>query len=407
MRDDRTGRNGDEPPEPVPTVCVAIPAYRQESLRRCLESISLLADDGVVFEVHVVLNDVPDRIREIALSHAVHGVVVHDLPMNLGVAGSYNLAFAASRASYLLGLQDDSVVEAGLLRHLLCRLDSAPDIGAAAALVTDLDGQLWDGGWVLWGDGTAAPVWLGTSRDPEDFASGTAVPHHGTMGMLLRRTAWESIGGFDDAFYPAMYGDVDTCVALRRRGWRIVVEPLARARQMVNASTTPAYRGFLVGRHHQLLLQKHGEWLAQAPAASDDPGDIAREMARVAATPVRSAPGPTTSAERELLSSRLGRTPEQMLRRERDLLAEYRAHLEALRDAEAAAARAAEEHIDAVREALRNAEKLAAEAIADRDAARGETAAVHRELEAIALSRTWRWATSVRRVARRARRATR
>ncbi len=183
----------------APSVCIVIPAYRQASIRDCLESIKALDGDGVSYEVRVVLNDVFAEIRE-SVRGSRPPVIIHDMPMNLGVGGAYNLAFASSRSEYMLGLQDDSIVEPGLLRHLQQRVASAPDIAAAAALVTDLDGQVWDAGWAIWGDGLASPVWSNGSRDPADHPACRSVPHHGTMGMMIRRAAWESIGGFDDAF---------------------------------------------------------------------------------------------------------------------------------------------------------------------------------------------------------------
>ncbi len=126
-----------------------------------------------------------------------------------------------------------------------------------------------------------------------------------------------------------MYGDVDTSIGLRRRGWRVVVDPTARARQAVNSSTTPPYAHFLLERHRQLLLQKHGAWLAQAPPHSAAPEDVAREFERVAMLPTGPTPPSANGTELALLQSRLARTPAQVLRWERDLLADYRRHLEA------------------------------------------------------------------------------
>ena len=400
--------NRTDPMAPPPLVSVIVPAYRQPSVCDCLESLRLLEADGVGFDVHVVLNDVPPEIRRLVLEFEGLPIVVHDCPVNLGTGRSYNLAFSESAAPFMLGLQDDAVVEAGLLRTLVERIEQTPDIGAASALVTDLDGRTWDAGWVIWGDGTASPRWAGVDRNPAAFADTRAVAHHGTMGTLIRREAWQSIGGFDGAFYPVMYGDVDASIAMRRRGWRIVVEPLARARQAVNASTTVPYRDFLVARHHARLMEKHGDWIAQAPPRSDDPAAVAREADRVAATPVGLAPEPPTTAELALLESRLAWTREEMLRLERDLLADYRRHLEAaLAEKDALLAANHNERERLLEAAEREhagrdaAERAAWQARGDVDRALAERDAVHAELEAIALSRTWRAASAVRRLARR------
>ena len=42
--------------------------------------------------------------------------------------------------------------------------------------------------------------------------------------MLLRRDAYDDVGGWDEAF-PAAYNDVDFCLRLKAAGWRVVYVP--------------------------------------------------------------------------------------------------------------------------------------------------------------------------------------
>ena len=46
--------------------------------------------------------------------------------------------------------------------------------------------------------------------------------------LAVRRDAWESIGGFDESFYPVWVEDVDFCRRLADRGWKIAYCPDAR-----------------------------------------------------------------------------------------------------------------------------------------------------------------------------------
>lgn len=48
--------------------------------------------------------------------------------------------------------------------------------------------------------------------------------------LLVRRSAWEAVGGFDPAFVPAWFEDVDLCARLLGSGYRIRFVPSARAR---------------------------------------------------------------------------------------------------------------------------------------------------------------------------------
>ncbi len=46
--------------------------------------------------------------------------------------------------------------------------------------------------------------------------------------LMVARAALESLGGFDEAFYPAWFEDVDFCRRIRNRGGRILYQPAAR-----------------------------------------------------------------------------------------------------------------------------------------------------------------------------------
>ena len=47
---------------------------------------------------------------------------------------------------------------------------------------------------------------------------------------MIRRSAWALIGGFDEAFFPIWFEDVDFCQRLKAAGLRIVYLPEAAAR---------------------------------------------------------------------------------------------------------------------------------------------------------------------------------
>ena len=46
--------------------------------------------------------------------------------------------------------------------------------------------------------------------------------------MMLRRTTFESVGGFDSVHFESAFGDVDLCLRLREQGYLIVYTPLAK-----------------------------------------------------------------------------------------------------------------------------------------------------------------------------------
>jgi glycosyltransferase involved in cell wall biosynthesis len=60
--------------------------------------------------------------------------------------------------------------------------------------------------------------------------------------MLIRRSAWKDVGGFDERFYPAHYEDADLCLRLQQRGQETWYQPLAAVVGGSGASTTANVR---------------------------------------------------------------------------------------------------------------------------------------------------------------------
>ncbi len=69
--------------------------------------------------------------------------------------------------------------------------------------------------------------------------------------FLVRREAWDAVGGFDPAYFMYME-DVDLCWRLNQAGWVVGYEPAARVRHRQGASTNQhPYR--MLAAHHRSM----------------------------------------------------------------------------------------------------------------------------------------------------------
>jgi N-acetylglucosaminyl-diphospho-decaprenol L-rhamnosyltransferase len=67
---------------------------------------------------------------------------------------------------------------------------------------------------------------------------------------MVTRPALETLGGFDESFYPAWFEDVDLCRRIRSRGGRIRFQPSARFLHHGGSSLRPLGKEkFLVSFH--------------------------------------------------------------------------------------------------------------------------------------------------------------
>ncbi len=303
---------------------VVVPAFRSLELGATLESL-IAEDSAAKFEVIVVLNGATPEVRAIAKTFEAN-VMLIDSPVNLGVSGAFNLGFSRGSGDYLVEMQDDATAEPGWLDPLIEAVESAPDVAGAGALTLDGHGHVRDPGWIIWRDGTTSHSLIDSSPNPRTYTERRAVDYHGSAGMMFRRDAWESVGGLDDSFYPAYYGDVDFCWRLRMRGWRVLLEPRAVVHHAIGVSADNEFRAFVASRNRDLFLDRHASSIAEHGEFSREPAATAREVARAATCAPGPRPAPADDQELRLLQERTALDLDEIGRREREIAAAFAAH---------------------------------------------------------------------------------
>jgi GT2 family glycosyltransferase len=144
---------------------------------------------------------------------------------NRGFGGGMNQGISEARSPYVLLLNPDVEVGPGWLEPLLMTLDTRPECAAVSPLLQEIDGTVQEFGAVV--DGTGHTHRIGGTDWPLSDAQlrPATVDYASAACLLVRRSAFESIGGFDPIFWPAYFEDVDLAFRLRLGGWTIRVEP--------------------------------------------------------------------------------------------------------------------------------------------------------------------------------------
>lgn len=205
-----------------PQVSIIIPAYNQfEYTYYCLEYIKknsgnvsyeiILADD--------VSTDITQQIMEI-----VKGIKVVRNDTNLRFLRNCNNAAKHAKGEFILFLNNDTQVQDNWLEPLVTLMND-DSVGMVGSKLIYSDGWLQEAGGIVWDDASA---WnYGNKRNPEepefnyvkeaDYISGAAI--------MIRRSLWEEIGGFDERFAPAYYEDTDLAFEVRKHGYKVVYQP--------------------------------------------------------------------------------------------------------------------------------------------------------------------------------------
>lgn len=254
----------------VPTWAAVVVNFESGSLLvDCVRS--LFADDSAgVPEVVVVDNGSADG-SVAALRAEFPDVAVVDPGRNLGYSAAANRGIAATTAPVVAVSNADLAVEPGTAAAMLARLDAEPDLAAVGPALFNPDGSQYPsarahasnldavGHAVL---GRLFPRNRFTRRYRQldvDWDRPRDVDWVSGALMFLRRSALDSVGGWDERYFMYME-DFDLCWRLRRLGWRVAYEPSGRVTHVQGASTKRRPYRMIVEHHRSAYRFAASRW---------------------------------------------------------------------------------------------------------------------------------------------------
>ncbi len=226
-----------------PLISILIPTRdHADLLRRCIESIEHNTDYKN-YEILVLDNDSVEPATQDYFKSLNGKVQVHRFPGRFNFSAINNFGVTKARGEVLLFLNNDTeVIQPGWMRAMLEQAQR-PAIGAVGAKLLFGDGRIQHAGIVLglWGmvghafrlTRADAHPYFGLADVIRDCSAVTAAC------MMMRRAVFEEAGGFDEAL-AVEFNDVDLCLRLRARGYRIVFTPRALL------------------HHHESATRRHG-----------------------------------------------------------------------------------------------------------------------------------------------------
>ncbi len=186
---------------------------------------------------------------------------------NLGYGAAANRGAAATTAELILVCNPDLSVHPGAMAALVAVLDEQPEVAVTGPLIRTPSGDRYPSarrfpslidaaGHAVLGLFVPNNRFTRTyQRSDVAMADGASQRVDWLSGacFLVRRSAFEAIGGFDEAYF--MYAeDVDLCWRLARAGWKATFVPTAEVVHTQGVSTDHhPYR--MIVEHHRSLLR--------------------------------------------------------------------------------------------------------------------------------------------------------
>jgi len=210
----------------------------------CVESVQAGAPSGV--EIVVVDNGSTDDSLVLFQDRLGDQVTILATAENLGFAGGVNVGIEhaiSEGAQSVLLLNNDTIVEPGMIRHLVRAASQSANVGIVGPII-----YYYDQPELIWrfGDreyrGLPVPIRLSDRAIVEAAGAPFSADYVTACGMLVRREVFEAIGLFDTRFF-FYFEDADFCRRARLAGFGIWCAPRAKMWHKVSLSARKAKPG--------------------------------------------------------------------------------------------------------------------------------------------------------------------
>lgn len=264
----------DRTPTPgTPLVAVVTVSYgSSDVLKGFLDSVP----NASVNSLNVVVAD--NKSDDVLVQRLAAVAQVRYLPLesNRGYGGGMNAAVASLPAGveWILISNPDVVLGSGSIDLLVAAGTASPDIGAVGpAIITN--GEIYPSARAVpslrtgIGHALFANIWIGNPWSRAYRNDTETQPVRRDAGwlsgacLLVRRSAFEEVGGFDPEFF-MYFEDVDLGYRLSKAGYRNVYEPAATVTHS-GAHSTDAESARMIKAHHdsarRFLSKKYQGWM--------------------------------------------------------------------------------------------------------------------------------------------------
>lgn len=232
--------SGSNEVKPIRLAIIAPVHNRRELTLQCLRSLSRIDRTGLDVLIFIVDDGCTDGTRE-AIEDDFPDVRIVQGTGELWYTAGTNLGILSAlkhKPDYLLCINDDSIFEEKCIQQMIdCAKRHSRSVVGGLLLLWDTPHRVfqvaplwktWQGGWRHWQEQT---IWTVPQAPWEvDLIVGNCILYPAAVfdeaGMMNPRIS-------------AQYGDAEFTTRLKKRGWRLLIEPRARVFCQPNAEHIP------------------------------------------------------------------------------------------------------------------------------------------------------------------------
>lgn len=218
-----------------PIISIVIPVYNQyQYTKTCLYQISQTVKN---FDYEIIIADDCSNDNTVKILDEVENIKVIKTNTNLGFLKNVNNAVKEAKGKYVCLLNNDTIPLNNWLDNLLEIIEKDKTVGIVGAKYLHANHSIQEAGAKIYFNGQPNCYGYLKERNSAEHNFEREVDYCSGCGILIRKEAWDAIGGFDEQFSPAYYEDSDLAFSFRHKlGLKVIYQPKSEIVHLLNVT---------------------------------------------------------------------------------------------------------------------------------------------------------------------------
>ena len=149
----------------------------------------------------------------------IHNDKKYNFLINCNNASNY------AKGKYILFLNNDTKVHKDWIISLYNLIENDEKIGMVGSKLIYPNGLLQEAGGIVWNDGDPDNFGKWNKADLPEYNYVKEVDYISGASIMIRKSIWKKIGGFDKRFSPSYFEDTDLAFEIRKLGYKVKYQP--------------------------------------------------------------------------------------------------------------------------------------------------------------------------------------
>ena len=149
----------------------------------------------------------------------IHNNKKYNFLLNCNNASNY------AKGKYILFLNNDTKVHKDWLISLYNLIENDEKIGMVGSKLIYPNGILQEAGGIVWNDGDPDNFGKWNKADLPEYNYVKEVDYISGASIMIRKSIWKKLGGFDKRFSPSYFEDTDLAFEIRKLGYKVIYQP--------------------------------------------------------------------------------------------------------------------------------------------------------------------------------------